>query len=230
MVDKPTGVTSFSLVGAVRRTLNLRKVGHCGTLDPLATGLMVLLVGRNYTRLSDQLLGQDKSYEAEVKLGEETDSYDAEGTILASSDLQPKLEDIQDVLQGFQGIQLQTPPMYSAKKQNGRKLYELARKGQVVEREPVQVRLAIELLGYQYPYLSLNIHCTKGTYIRSLAQDIGQELGCGAHLSGLRRTQSGQFCLRDALPADLLKPESAEQVRTALAAHTAKWRASGASA
>lgn len=192
-VDKPVGKTSFSLVAGLRRRLGVKKIGHCGTLDPLASGLMVLLVGRDFTRLADSYLAQDKEYIATVRLGVTTDSYDAEGQITATSDLQPTLEELQQALVRFQGTIQQIPPMFSAKKQGGKKLYELARKGQTVERAAVEVTVSIELLRYSYPELDMRIVCTKGTYVRSIAHDLGVFLGCGAYLSALRRTRSGAF-------------------------------------
>lgn len=199
LVDKPKGVTSFKIVQILRRLLGVKKIGHAGTLDPFATGLLVMLVGRSYTRLSDSFLCEDKEYIAEAYLGVSTDTYDVEGKISGKSSLIPSLEDIEQALQLFQGEIEQTPPMYSAKKQGGKKLYELARKGIEVERKPVKVRLHTYLIRYEYPYLELRIVCSKGTYIRSLAHDLGIELKCGAHLTNLRRIRSGHFHLRDSL-------------------------------
>jgi tRNA pseudouridine55 synthase len=198
-VDKPVGKTSFSLVAGLRRRLGVKKIGHCGTLDPLASGLMVLLVGRDYTRLADQYLAQDKEYTATIRLGTTTDSYDAEGQVTATSDICPTLEEVQTALAHFQGTIQQVPPMFSAKKQGGKKLYELARKGITVERPPVEVTLTVEILRYAYPEIDMRIACTKGTYVRSVAHDLGVILGCGAHLSGLRRTRSGAFHIDQAI-------------------------------
>lgn len=209
LVDKPKGKTSFSLVGALRRTLGVKKIGHAGTLDPFATGVMVLLVGRNYTRLSDQFLLKDKEYVAELFLGAATDTYDCEGTIQSESILIPSLEQITKTLSLFTGTIQQVPPMFSAKKVQGKKLYELARKGQVIEREPVQVTVQIEFIRYEYPVLELKVNCSKGTYIRSLAHDIGAALGCGAHLTNLQRTKSGSFYLENCLDGTRLQERDA---------------------
>lgn len=193
LVDKAKGRTSFSLVHLLRKRLGVKKIGHAGTLDPFATGVMVMLIGRSFTRLSDRFLTCDKEYLAEVFLGVTTDTYDCEGIITHRSDYLPSLVEVQQALEYFQGEVQQVPPMFSAKKKEGKKLYELARKGQEVEREPVKVRLQTELIHYAYPYLQLRVVCSKGTYIRSLAYDLGLRLGCGAHLTNLRRTRSGGF-------------------------------------
>lgn len=194
-VSKPTSKTSFHLVGVLRRLTGIRTIGHAGTLDPFAEGVMLLLVGRAFTKLSNQFLNQDKEYEATLHLGITTDTYDTEGKVIQESPLRPTLSEIEQVLSGFQGRLMQTPPMFSAKKIDGKKLYELARKGITVERAPVPVTLSIELLSYSYPNLRLRVACSKGTYIRSLAYDIGLALGCGAHLSRLIRTRSGSVTL-----------------------------------
>lgn len=195
LINKPTGKTSFSLVATLRRLLNVKTIGHAGTLDPLATGVMVLLIGRDYTRLSDRLLTHDKAYRATIRLGISTDSYDAEGQVTHQSDRIPTQSEVETALQRFQGEIQQVPPMFSAKKHQGRKLYELARKGQVVDRPPVKVKLTTHLLKYAYPLIEIDVDCSKGTYIRSIAHDLGQQLSCGAHLSALQRTRSGPFSI-----------------------------------
>lgn len=199
LVDKPAGITSFNLVAKLRKITGIKKIGHAGTLDPFATGLMILLIGRQYTRLSDQMMGHDKTYEATLKLGQVTDTQDLDGEVTHYSDLIPTLEEALEAISAFQGTTLQTPPMYSAKKVNGKKLYELARAGKSIERAPVSVTMKIELLGYTYPHLKIEVSCTKGTYIRTLGHDIGQRLGCGAHLTTLRRTQIGKLDLKDSI-------------------------------
>jgi tRNA pseudouridine55 synthase len=199
LVDKPRGKTSFAIIAALRKILSVQKIGHCGTLDPFATGLLVVLIGRNYTKLSDTFLGHDKTYLAELYLGKETNTYDCDGEVVSSSALVPTLDELKSCLTRFQGKVLQVPPMFSAKKIDGRKLYELARKGIEVERQPVEVTLACELLDYSYPYARIKVSCSKGTYIRSIAQDLGQRLGCFAHLSSLSRIQSGSFSLDNAI-------------------------------
>lgn len=195
LVDKPKGITSFSLVSRLRRLTSVKKIGHAGTLDPLATGVMVMLIGKSYTKQSNALLGCDKEYEAIIKLGSSTDSYDAEGCITQESTTVPTCEEVNKTIEKFQGEIEQIPPMFSAKKIGGKKLYQLARKGIEVKRPAQKVHLATQLLDYSYPYLKLKVSCSKGTYIRSLAHDIGQVLGSFAHLFELKRTKSGSFSL-----------------------------------
>lgn len=199
LVNKPAGKTSFRLVAELRRRLGVKKIGHAGTLDPFATGVMVMLIGRNYTRLSDHLIRDDKEYMGRIHLGITTDTYDCEGVVIAQSEQVPSLQEVKDVLELFQGEIEQTPPMYSAKKVNGKKLYELARKGQEIERKSVKIRTEIELIAYDYPYIDIRVSCSKGTYIRSLAYDIGNKLGCGAHLAQLTRIRCGKYHLKDCL-------------------------------
>lgn len=204
LVDKPRGKTSFSLVGALRRLTRIQKIGHAGTLDPFATGLMVMLVGKNFTRLSQSYLCQDKEYECKMLLGISTDSYDCDGKTTATSDYIPTLLEIEKALASFQGTLQQIPPMFSAKKIDGQKLCDLARRGIEVERKPISVTMKTTLLDYTYPYLSLNVSCSKGTYVRSIAHDLGNLLGCGAHLSELRRLRSGSFHVKDSINGALL--------------------------
>lgn len=204
LINKPKGRTSFSLVSALRRRLGVKKIGHAGTLDPFATGVMILLVGKQYTKQSDQFLCQDKEYIARLHLGVTTDTYDSEGTITATSPIEPTEVEFVKALASFQGEIQQVPPMFSAKKIQGKKLYELARKGQTIERPPATVMVHIELLNYAFPYADIRVQCSKGTYIRSLGHDIGQLLGCGAHLCELNRTRSGGFHLKDCLDGDLI--------------------------
>jgi tRNA pseudouridine55 synthase len=204
LVDKPQGKTSFSLVTALRNLTRIEKIGHAGTLDPFATGLMVMLIGKNFTRLSDSYLCQDKEYTCKLLLGVSTDSYDCDGKTTATSGHVPALNDVEKAIASFQGTLQQIPPMFSAKKIQGKKLYELARRGIEVERKPVAITLATTLLDYAYPYLSLNIACSKGTYVRTIAHDLGNLLGCGAHLCELRRLRSGSFHIKDSIKGELL--------------------------
>ena len=199
LVDKPAGKTSFHLVSVFRKLTGVKKIGHAGTLDPFATGVMVMLIGKNYTRLAAKLQNHDKSYRATLTLGQETDSYDIDGNIIKQSDHIPSEEDIHLALQSFQGQVQQLPPMFSAKKQNGKKLYELARVGKTVERKPKTVTLKTVFVEYIYPQLILDIDCSKGTYIRSVAHDLGQMLGCGAFVSKLVRTRSGPYSLNECI-------------------------------
>ena len=204
LVDKPRGKTSFSLVTALRKKTGVQKIGHAGTLDPFATGLMVLLIGKDFTRLSDTFLSSEKEYETTLLLGTSTDSYDCDGQTTSTSDYIPTLHEVETALQKFQGTIQQTPPMFSAKKVQGKPLYKLARKGIEIPRAPVDVTLKTTLLSYAYPQLMLHVVCSKGTYIRSIAHDLGTLLTCGAHLCQLRRLRSGSFHLSESIPGDLL--------------------------
>ncbi len=201
LVDKPAGPTSHDVVDAVRRRFGLKKVGHCGTLDPNATGLLVLVVGRG-TKLSERLMAADKTYEGEIKFGESTNSYDADGELVASLPVPPlTLEQLNAEAAAFLGDQMQTPPMVSAVKKDGVPLYKLARKGVEVERKPKLVHIyTFAFSEYREPIGWFQIACTKGTYVRTLAHELGQKLGCGAHLKTLRRTISGAFKVSQALP------------------------------
>ena len=194
LVDKPAGPTSHDVVEEVRRHFRIKKVGHCGTLDPNATGLLVLLLGRA-TKLSDRLMSQDKVYEGSVKLGESTDSHDADGELTGSLPVPPlTLEELNEAASTFVGDHLQTPPMVSAIKRDGVPLYKLARKGIEVERKPRLVHIyAFRFSDYVEPIGQFRVACTKGTYVRTLAHDLGQKIGCGAHLATLRRVRSGDF-------------------------------------
>lgn len=203
LVDKPAGKTSFSLVTQLRRLTRIEKIGHAGTLDPFATGLMVMLLGK-FTKLSNQYMAEEKEYSCTILLGHETDTYDCDGKVVAVSDVVPTHEEIKVALSAFQGTLLQTPPMFSAKKVKGKKLYELARQGKEIERAPVSVTLTTTLMSYTYPFVSLNVVCSKGTYIRSLAHDLGVVLKCGAHLSSLRRLRCGTFHVSESLSGALL--------------------------
>jgi tRNA pseudouridine55 synthase len=201
LVDKPAGPTSHDVVAAVRRWFQIDKAGHCGTLDPAATGLLMLVLGRG-TKLSDKFIGSDKTYEGTVKFGETTDSYDADGEMIASLPVPPiTLEELNKLASEFHGDQLQTPPMVSAIKKGGVPLYKLARKGIEVERKPRFIHIYKFLFShYIEPVGTFEVVCTKGTYVRSLAHEMGEKIGCGAHLSSLRRTSSGPFKVADAIP------------------------------
>lgn len=203
-VDKPQGKTSFSLIAALRKKTGVRKIGHAGTLDPFASGVMILLVGKSFTVRSQEFMNHDKEYLATVYLGIETTTYDPEGKVTATSEHIPPLHEIEAALKAFQGDILQIPPMFSAKKVKGKKLYELARKGIEIPRPPHPVTVNSELIEYRYPLLTLKINCSKGTYIRSIAHDLGKALGTGAHLSALIRTRCGDYKLEDCLSGELL--------------------------
>jgi tRNA pseudouridine55 synthase len=204
LVNKPEGKTSFSLISALRKRSGVKKIGHAGTLDPFASGVMILLIGRNFTRLSNQFINYDKEYRATICLGEVTDTHDPEGKILSRSSYTPSLEEVERALQAFQGEVLQIPPMYSAKKIKGQTLYKLARQGKEIERKPVKVTLVTTLLGYEYPHIELSISCSKGTYIRTIAHDLGQSLTCGAYLKNLSRTRCGPYTLDQCIDGSVL--------------------------
>jgi tRNA pseudouridine55 synthase len=214
LIDKPAGITSHDVVNRVRHILGLKRVGHTGTLDPFATGVMVMLVGQA-TRLAQYLDKDEKEYEALVQFGSETDTGDATGKQIAdrglrNADLETRVAaiDWRDVFPQFQGEIVQVPPMYSAKKVGGKKLYELARQGKEVERKPVQVTIReLELLQHDQPSPSsrrIRIVCSAGTYIRTLAEDIGRAVGLGAHLTELRRTRAGHFHISNAITLEEL--------------------------
>ena len=210
-INKPQGITSHDVVAQIRRGLKQRgmgkvKVGHAGTLDPMATGVLILCIGAA-TRLSDDVMHGEKQYRATLKFGETTDTYDAEGQITQTRDASSLTRDqIESALPAFTGPILQVPPMYSAIKQGGKKLYDLARQGQTVEREPRAVTIrALEIAAWDVPFLVLDVTCSAGTYIRSLAYDLGEVLNVGAHLTGLIRTGSGAFTLESAITLETLQ-------------------------
>src|SRR5262245_10935399 len=194
LIDKPAGPTSHDIVDAVRRQFAVKKVGHCGTLDPSATGLLILVLGRA-TKLSERLMGDDKVYQGSMKFGESTDSYDADGQLTASLPVPLiTLEELNREASAFAGDQMQTPPMVSAIKKAGVPLYRLARKGVEIPREPRLVHIySFRFDVYEQPFGHFRLACTKGTYVRTIAHELGQKLGCGAHLATLRRTRSGKF-------------------------------------
>lgn len=204
LVDKPEGITSFKIVHILRKLTGIQKIGHAGTLDPFATGLMIMLVGKEFTTKSDTFMNYDKQYHAQVFLGSATDSYDKTGTVTHEDSRVPTLLELEEALAKFQGSVEQIPPMYSAKKIQGQKLCDLARRGITVERAPQKVHIKIELVSYSYPFVNLIVDCSKGTYIRSLAYDIGIALGTYAHLSALRRTRIGSYFIEDATTVDNL--------------------------
>ncbi|MCD4690877.1 tRNA pseudouridine(55) synthase TruB [bacterium] len=200
VIDKPSGITSHDVVQGVRRVLRERRVGHAGTLDPAATGVLVILVGRA-TRLSQFLMASDKEYEGRMVLGATTNTHDGDGTVISTGDWASVTEErFRDVCAAFTGDLLQTPPMVSAVKLNGRPLYELARRGIEVERNarPIVIR-EMDIIEFEPPNIRFRVVCSKGTYVRTLASDIGDSLGCGAHLGELRRTRSGDFDVDEAV-------------------------------
>jgi tRNA pseudouridine55 synthase len=206
LVDKPAGPTSHDIVAQIRRRFRIPKVGHGGTLDPMATGLLVILLGKG-TKISERVMGHDKTYEGVFRLGIETDSQDADGRIVAEKDpTGVTAAQVAAEMQARLGDQMQVPPMVSAIKIDGVPLYKLARKGETVERPPKLIHLyRFDLLDFTPPDIRFAVECTKGTYVRTLAHDIGQALGVGAHLVQLRRTKIGRLDVAGAAPlADLL--------------------------
>jgi len=205
-VCKPAGVSSFRMVQIVRRLIDLKKVGHTGTLDPFASGVLVICAGRPATRLIPQLMEGDKEYEATLQLGVTTDTQDPEGKTVAERPVPELTEnDINDCLVRFTGEQLQKPPMYSALKHKGKPLYYYARRGMKVEKEPRLITVKeLQCLALSRETVKLKIVCSKGTYIRTLAADIGEYLGCGAHLKNLTRTRNGFFTQEHTLDGEKL--------------------------
>jgi len=214
LIDKAPRMTSHDVVAITRRVLNTRKVGHCGTLDPLATGLLIITIGRG-TKIQDLLMSEDKEYIGTIRLGQTTGSQDADGEIVEEKPV-PKFERaaIEQAFAKFQGDFYQTPPMVSAIKKDGVPLYKLARQGKTIEREPRLVHIyGHEILNLTLPEVEFRVTCSKGFYVRTYAHDIGQELGCGAHLKALRRTASGKFRVEGVLTVEELRSLPVEQVK-----------------
>lgn len=217
LIDKAAGMTSHDVVAIARRSLGIKKIGHCGTLDPMATGLLMLVVNKA-TKLQDLLMAEHKEYEGTIRLGAETSSYDAEGDIVAEYSTSDVTEDaVREAFEHFKGSFDQIPPMVSAIKKGGVPLYKLARKGQEIEREP----RAVTVEGYQIrrmelPEIDFTVQCSKGFYVRSYAFDIGRYLKCGGYLTALRRTQSGLFRVEGAVDVPTLKTAPREQLFASL--------------
>ncbi|MEI7741424.1 MAG: tRNA pseudouridine(55) synthase TruB [bacterium] len=241
LIDKPAGPTSHDIVDVVRRLTSERTVGHAGTLDPFATGLLIVAVGRGATKHLSEFVGLDKEYEATIRLGETSTTGDSEGTItpfsgslgfgmttkagratkdgmttVAATGTVPKaagdcpLAVVESILQSFLGPQLQTPPMFSAKKVGGQKLYDLARAGKTIERAPSQITVhELELVHFEWPELKIRTKVSSGTYIRTLGEDIGRKLGFGGYLTQLRRTKIGEYDVNNAVSLDVLKKPGA---------------------
>lgn len=217
LIDKPSGPTSHDVVNIVRRRLKMRRVGHAGTLDPTATGLLIILVGKA-TKVSQYLMSLDKVYEGTMKLGQVTESHDTEGAVIEERPVQDfSEEEIRKFLDESVGDQYQVPPMFSAKKVGGVPLYRLARKGKVVEREPRFIRISsIDFLGVDLPHVTFRISCSKGTYVRTFMHDLGQKIGCGAHLAGLRRMSIERMHVDDAITLSEVRTLTANELRAAL--------------
>lgn len=201
LISKPSGPTSHDMVDKVRQITGVKKVGHTGTLDPQAEGLLLILVGRPATKKQSNFLKLNKEYRAKIKLGEETDTLDAQGEVVSTYEgAWPSKKEISSLLKKFKGGYYQVPPAYSAKRINGERAYKLARRGEKPELEPEKIDIyELELLDYSAPELGIRIKCSKGTYVRALARDIGKKLGCGAHLTFLKRTQIGSYELKNAI-------------------------------
>lgn len=213
LVDKPRGLTSHDVVGKIRWRFNFKKVGHGGTLDPMATGLLVLLMGKKATRISQEVMGGDKTYEGTMRLGTSTNTQDAEGKVLEERDFSGVDADmVETEMAKWRGDIRQVPPMVSAIKRDGVPLYKLARRDQDVEREArIRHIYSFKMLAFEPPDVDFRVKCTKGTYVRTLCDDIGKGLGCGAHLSQLRRTASGKLSIDHALELnDILKMDLEE--------------------
>jgi len=205
VVDKPVGLTSHDVVQVIRRGTNIQRAGHTGTLDPRASGVLVILIGPA-VRLSEYVSASDKRYQAIIRLGATTDTYDEDGQVTTSTQVQISEVQFETTLKKFIGEIEQVPPPYSAVKVNGKKAYESAREGEEVDLAPRIINVySLDLLEWAPPEAVIDVYCSSGTYVRSLANDLGKELGCGAHLVGLRRTKSGRFTLRDAVPLRKLR-------------------------
>lgn len=221
-VNKPATWTSFDVVNFVRSRFNIPKVGHCGTLDPAATGLLLLVLGK-FTSLSGKLSGVDKQYTGTLTLGVETDSGDLDGQVISRSETLPDEEAIKAAFASFRGRSMQLPPMYSAVKVGGKKLYELARQGVEIEREAREIEISrLDITRIALPDVDFIVDCSKGTYIRTLSTDIGKKLNCGGVLSALHRTRCGRFSIDDSVTPDELKEMDQEQFTSMMAERLVK--------
>jgi tRNA pseudouridine55 synthase len=217
LVDKPGEHTSHDVIARLRGKLRMRKIGHAGTLDPMATGLLIVLIGKA-TRVSQFIISLDKEYEGTIELGRTTDSQDAEGETMETRPV-PELTpaQVQAAIQGFLGDQYQIPPMFSAIKIGGVPLYKKARQGEEVEREPRFIRvMSWDMTRFASPHIDFRLRCTKGTYVRTLAHDLGTKLGCGAHLSALRRTATDRFNVSQALTMEQIEALSIPEIEKRL--------------
>lgn len=211
IIDKDMNMTSFDVVRKVKKLLNCKKVGHTGTLDPMATGVLPICIGKA-TKAANYLIKDQKEYIAEIKLGEITDTYDREGTIIHKKEVLVTENELIDAINSFKGSMFQIPPKYSALKINGKRMYDLARAGIEFEVKAREINIFnIEILDISMPTFIIKVKCSKGTYIRSLAYDIGEKLNCGAHLYNLRRINSGQFNIDNAIKLDELNNMSLEK-------------------
>lgn len=210
IINKKKGWTSFDVVAKLRKITKIKKIGHCGTLDPMATGVLICAIGRQATKKINEFQKLDKEYQAIIRLDKVSDTYDADGRIKAIKiEKIPSLQVVKKCVQGFIGETRQTPPAFSAKKINGQPAYKLARKGQKVELKPVKIIIYdIKILSYKWPFLQLKINCAKGTYIRSLANDFGKKLKIGGYLTELKRTKIGLFSFKNAVNLDKINSQN----------------------
>lgn len=217
LVDKPPDHTSHDVVARLRGKLQMKKIGHAGTLDPMATGLLIMLVGKA-TRISQYLISLDKEYTGTIEFGKVTDSQDAEGQVMETRPVPPlPRAEVEQAMRGFLGDQYQMPPMFSAIKIDGVPLYKKARKGEDVVREPRFIRVsAFDLTDFALPRIDFRLRCSKGTYVRTIAHDLGQKLGCGAHLAALRRTATDKFNVSQALTLDQIMSLSLPEIEQRL--------------
>ncbi len=207
LVDKPKGMTSHDVINILRRKLNIKKIGHAGTLDPEATGLLLVLISKASTKRASSFSGLDKTYEVRLTLGIKTDTADHTGKIISEKKVADfSKKQIDEVFARFSGDILQVPPMVSAKKVGGKKLYQLARKGISIERQPQKIRISqINISKVDLPHIYFSLRCSKGTYVRTLCEDIGEVFGCGAHMNGLRRTSVGGYSVKEAIEVENIK-------------------------
>lgn len=214
VVDKPSGMTSHDVVDCVRQKFNMRRVGHAGTLDPLATGVLVIMVGQG-TKLFERFVGFDKAYRATLILGKKTMSADTEGEIIQERSFGGITEEgVRKIFQSFLGESEQVPPMVSAVKVNGKRLYELARRGIEVERAARSIRIdKIDLLRFDPPYVEFSLECSKGTYVRKFAEDVGEQLGCGACICQIERTKVGPYFIDEALGLDKVQESCVKEFK-----------------
>ncbi len=214
LVDKPKGMTSHDVINILRRKLNIKKIGHAGTLDPEATGLLLVLISRAATKQASSFSGLDKTYEVRLTLGVKTDTADHTGKIISEKKVADfSRKQIAEAFEWFLGETFQVPPMVSAKKVGGKKLYVLARKGISVERRPQKIKiLRLDILKIDLPHIYFSLRCSKGTYVRTLCEDIGEVLGCGAHMNGLRRTSLGDYNVKEAIDVENIKKSAPAEI------------------
>ncbi len=210
LVDKEKGISSFDVIRKLKKILNIKSIGHAGTLDPLATGILIIMIGKA-TALSNYLMGKDKVYICDILLGVKTNTYDVDGDVISTHEPKVNMRDIERSIEKLISMDTQKPPIYSAIKVNGRKAYEFARKNVEVDLKKRNIKIySIDILGFLDNTLKLKVHSSKGTYIRSIANDLGDMLGCGACISDLRRVQSGNFFIEDCVKVNCLKAENIE--------------------